>query len=74
MSTIGQEAADRAQAAMDAVGPEGIAEMCTEWAHGKGILGHLTEERYAELIDAFGAGFAYGVGYVTGAAVAREKP
>lgn len=71
--SIGQEAADRAEAAMDAVGPEGIAEMCTEWARRKGILDRLTEAQYASLIDAFGAGFAHGVGHMAGVMVARES-
>lgn len=71
--SIGQEAADRAERALDAVGPEGIASMFTEWAAGKGILARVTEAQCADLAAAFGAGFARGLGHMTGVSVARES-
>lgn len=72
MSTIGQETADRAERALEAVGPEELADMFTEWAERKGIRQRVTEEQYKDLVSAFGAGFSCGVGYMVGGVVARE--
>lgn len=72
MTSIAEEAADRAERALNAVGPEGLADKFTEWAERKGIRERVTEEQYADLVLAFGAGFARGVGHMVGVAVARE--
>ena len=71
--SIGQEAADRAERALDAFGPEGIADMFTDWAARNGILARVTREQCGDLAQAFGAGFALGLGHMTGLSVAREQ-